>query len=167
MVMAEQQEQFVAFRAGGFHLAAPIAQVKEVVRVLPVTPLPSGPPFLEGIVELRGAVLPVMDLRKRLGQAVGPPTDAERFLIASLGGTIFALVADEVIDVLRIPVEQIRPAPLRDEMSAIDRVFRHGDTLYLVLSLDRLLNSEEEARLAELARTLAQDAGGADKEDAR
>ncbi len=152
--MTEKTEQFVAFRVGSYFLAVPIARVKEVVRPLPITPLPSGPSFLEGIVELRGTVLPVLDLRKRLAQTPNGAPDKERFLIASIGGNIFALVADEVSDVLRIPTEEVKPAPLQNQASAIDRVFRHQDELYLVLQLDLLLSTEERNRLSELAQTL-------------
>ena len=155
--MSDEQEQFVAFRVNDFDLAVPISQVREVVRPLPITALPGGPAFLEGIVELRGAILPVVDLRKRLGQTVPSPTleDTARLIVASIDGKILALVADEVTEVVRLDSSEVKPAPVSTEHSAIVRVFRYRDKIHLILDLDRLLTSEELGDMAQLAKQLA------------
>ncbi len=103
--------QLCTFRIGGEDYAIDIMRVREIIPPLPVTPVPRAPPFVEGVVRLRGDVIPVLDVRRRLGLPVTPPTRKTKYLIVNVAGRRLGLVVDEVSEVVRIPRAEIRPAP--------------------------------------------------------
>ncbi len=103
--------QLCTFRIGAEDYAIDIMRVREIIRPLPITPVPRAPAFIEGVVRLRGEVIPVLDVRKRLGVLAKAPTRKSRFLIVNVAGRRIGLVVDEVCEVLRLPRSEIRPAP--------------------------------------------------------
>ncbi len=103
--------QLCTFRIGGEDYAIDIMRVREIIHPLPITPVPRAPAFVEGVVRLRGEVIPVLDVRKRLGVEARPPTRKSRFLIVNVAGRRIGLVVDEVCEVLRLPRSDIRAAP--------------------------------------------------------
>jgi purine-binding chemotaxis protein CheW len=103
--------QLCTFRVGGEDYALDLMRVREIIAPLPITPVPRAPAFLEGVVRLRGHVVPVVDVRRRFGLPAVPPTRRTKFLIVNVGGRRVALVVDEVCEVLRLPRSEVRPAP--------------------------------------------------------
>ncbi len=103
--------QLCTFRVGGEDYAIDIMRVREIIPPLPVTPVPRAPPFVEGVIRLRGDVIPVLDVRRRLGLPLTPPTRKTKVLIVKVAGRRLGLVVDEVTEVVRIPRPEIRPAP--------------------------------------------------------
>ena len=103
--------QLCTFRLGGEDYAIDIMRVREIIPPLPVTPVPRAPAFVEGVVRLRGDVIPVLDVRRRLGLPPGPATRKTKILIVNVAGRRLGLVVDEVTEVVRIPRHDIRPAP--------------------------------------------------------
>jgi purine-binding chemotaxis protein CheW len=103
--------QLCTFRIGGEDYAIDIMRVSEIVHPLPITPVPRAPASVEGVVRLRGEIIPVLDVRKRLGVEARPATRKSRFLIVNVAGRRIGLVVDEVCEVLRLPRSEIRPAP--------------------------------------------------------
>jgi purine-binding chemotaxis protein CheW len=103
--------QLCTFRVGGEDYAVDIMRLREIITPLPVTPVPRAPPFVEGVIRLRGDVIPVLDVRRRLGLPVMSPTRKTKVLIVHVAGRRLGLVVDEVTEVLRIPRAEIRPAP--------------------------------------------------------
>lgn len=103
--------QLCTFRIGAEDYAIDIMRVREIIRPLPITPVPRAPAFVEGVVRLRGEVIPVLDVRKRLGVDAKASTRKSRFLIVNVAGRRIGLVVDEVCEVLRLPRSDIRPAP--------------------------------------------------------
>src|SRR5690606_38685533 len=93
--------QLVCVRAGAEEYGIDIMRVNEVVSPLPITRVADAPPFLEGIIELRGRFVPIMDLRKRLGIAADPVTPRHRYVIITLDGRPLGLVVDAVTEVRR------------------------------------------------------------------
>jgi purine-binding chemotaxis protein CheW len=108
---ADGLAQLCTFRVGGEDYAIDIMRVREIINPLPVTPVPRAPAFVEGVIRLRGDVIPVVDVRRRLGLAVTPPTRKTKTLIVHVAGRRLGLVVDEVTEVLRIPRSEIRPSP--------------------------------------------------------
>jgi len=108
---ADPLAQLCTFRVGGEDYALDIMRVREIIHPLPITPVPRAPIFVEGVIRLRGDVIPVLDVRKRLGLAVTPATRKSRFLVVNVAGRRIALVVDEVREVLRLPRSEIRAAP--------------------------------------------------------
>lgn len=110
--------QLCTFRIGGEDYAVDIMRVREIIHPLPITPVPRAPASVEGVVRLRGEVIPVLDVRKRLGLPAAAATRRTRFLVVTVARRRIGLVVDEVCEVIRIPRSDIRPAPpLGDDRS--------------------------------------------------
>lgn len=140
--------QVACVRLGGLDCAVDVLSIAEIVNPLPVTPVPGGPALVEGLVELRGRFLPVIDLRRRLGLPVGP---AGKLLIGRLGAARVALVCDDVSAIERLARDEIRPAP---ELGAtplapgyLTGVARHKDGVLYVIDLGKLFSDEELAAI--------------------
>ena len=103
--------QLCTFRVGGEDYAIDIMRVREIIPPLPVTPVPRSPPFMEGVVRLRGDVIPILDVRRRLGLPVPPATRKTKYLIVNVAGRRLGLIVDEVTEVVRLPRGEIRAAP--------------------------------------------------------
>jgi purine-binding chemotaxis protein CheW len=103
--------QLCTFRVGGEDYALDVRRVQEIVQPLPITPVPRAPAFVDGVVRLRGEVIPVVDVRKRFGLPASPAGHRAKHLIVKLARQRLALVVDEVSEVLRIPRGDLRPAP--------------------------------------------------------
>jgi purine-binding chemotaxis protein CheW len=117
--VAEELAQIVTFHVGQEEFGLDIGAITEAIRPLPVTPLPRMPQFVEGVINLRGIIIPVVDLRKRFGltEIRNNPRKMRMIIIrGALHGTggpqkPLALVVDSVREVLHIPLRQIEPAP--------------------------------------------------------
>jgi purine-binding chemotaxis protein CheW len=108
---ADALAQLCTFRIAGEDYAIDIMRVREIIHPGPITPVPRAPAFVEGVIRLRGDVIPVIDVRKRFGLPGTPATRKSRFLVVNVAGRRIALVVDEVREVLRLPRSEIRPAP--------------------------------------------------------
>ena len=135
----DKDAQVVIFRLGAEEFGVPIMSVQEIVR-LPetLTRVPRTPEFVEGVINLRGMVLPVIDQRRRLGMDAIERNDRQRIMVFTLGGLRTGFIVDSVAEVLRIPRQNIAPAPqLSDEqIRLIGRVARLDGDRRLVLLID-------------------------------
>src|SRR5512146_1278568 len=100
--------QIVGFRVGQETYGMPIGAVQEILRPLPVTPVPGAPAHVEGVINLRGRIISVIDLRKRCG-APAEPNRKNRILVAESAGRRVGLMVDAASEVLRIPESTIDP----------------------------------------------------------
>ncbi len=144
----DDDTQAVIFRLGAEEFAVPIMSVQEIVRVPEVlTRVPKTPDFIEGVINLRGTVLPVIDQRTRLGLPAIERNDGQRIMVYLLGGTRTGFIVDSVAEVLRIPRQQIAPAPEMSQEQS--RLIRHvakldGDKrLVMMLDPNHLLQGRE------------------------
>jgi purine-binding chemotaxis protein CheW len=161
--------QLVAFLVGEGRYALDIMRIKEIINPVKVTVVPKAPAFIEGVIELRGAILPVVDLRKRFDLPVGPPTRTTKFLIVAIDVAgrrmIVGLIVDGVLEPLRVTQEQIRPAPALTTGEAayfsgvVNRRRAERDKreeaadeegIFMLLDLDAILSSKEKITLAGL-----------------
>ncbi len=147
--------QVVIFRLGAEEFGVPIMSVQEIVRVPEVlTRVPKTPHFVEGVINLRGTVLPVIDQRSRLGMDSIARNDRQRIMVYTLGGRRTGFIVDSVAEVLRIPRAQIEPAPeLSEEQGRlISRVAKLERDRRLVMLIDpaQLLGSAELRAVARL-----------------
>lgn len=132
----------VVLDVGNESYGIPVTQVREIVRVPPITRVPNGPTFLEGVINLRGQVIPVMDLRKHLGIEGTTETRRSRVVVSELGRHTVGLMVDAVSEVVMISTADIEPPPAiiaNGNDSQIRGVARLGDRLVLFLDLDRVL----------------------------
>jgi purine-binding chemotaxis protein CheW len=150
--------QMVAFGVGPGDYAIDIMRIKEIINPLPVTVVPKSPLFIEGVIELRGAILPIVDMRKRFDLAASVATRATKFLIVGLDVAttrmIVGLVVDRVSEPLRVPKNDVRPAPQLTvgERAFFSGVVHHGDRMLMVLDVDALLSTGEKQTLSGMAR---------------
>jgi purine-binding chemotaxis protein CheW len=152
LAAAEEEEQFVIFRLAGEEYGLPIEAVQEILRVpAELTQVPQTPGFIEGVVNLRGAVLPVVDQRRRFALAQAERNERQRIIVLGIGGTRTGFIVDQVMEVLRIPRSAMQPAPRLSERQAgiIPRVANLADAKRMVLILEapRMLDAGEVAAL--------------------
>ena len=145
---ADDDIQVVIFRLGAEEFGVPIMSVQEIVRVPEcLTKVPKTPSFVEGVINLRGTVLPVIDQRTRLGMGAIERNDRQRIMVYLLGGMRTGFIVDAVAEVLRIPKAQIAPAPeMSDEQSRLIRQVAKLDgdrRLVLLIEPQHLLQGRE------------------------
>ena len=146
--------QVACFRLKDDLYAVDIMRIKEIIRPQKLTPLPQAPPFIDGIINLRGAVIPVVDLRKRFDMTPRDSTISTRLLIVRLSGQTLGLVVDDVTEVITVPVNDIKPPPVVSEGLIANHllgVCLSGDNLVMLLDIDRLLTTNEVCALGEFA----------------
>jgi purine-binding chemotaxis protein CheW len=148
---------FLVFVLGGDDFAVPILRVREIIELCPATRVPSVPPCVAGLINVRGAVVPLIDLGKKFGFAMAPTTRTSCVVIleASWGGQLTALgvLVDEVKDVATIEDEDIEPplaAGARIRIDFLRGVGKLASGLALVLDIDRVLSPEEILAVSEL-----------------
>jgi len=150
-----QEIQLACFRIGAEMYALDIMKIKEIIRPQKLTPVPKAPSFIEGVMNLRGAVIPVADLRKRFDQPVTAESRKNRIIICALTGRIIGLLVDEVFEVRRYSRQEISPAPQflkGPEAEFFLGVARRGEELIMLLDLERILSSDEKIELQRLAQ---------------
>jgi purine-binding chemotaxis protein CheW len=132
--------QWLVFQLQTHDYALPVGDVVEVLRMVALTPVPEAPPWLAGILNLRGRAIPVLDLRRRL--VVGPPEAPglnTPIIVAHAAGRPVGLIADRVSEVIALPADAIEPPDaLAGPGRAISGLAHAGDRLILVLDLPRL-----------------------------
>jgi len=147
------EEQFVVFRLGGQDYGLPIAAVEEIARRPDhMTRLPKAPKFIDGVINLRGTVVPVIDLRHRFDLAPGELKPAERILVVGIGATRAGFMVDDVLEIRRVPTDAIHRAPelSPEQMRLIGRVANLEGRMILLVDPGELLDRSEAGQLAGL-----------------
>lgn len=149
---AENHVTLGCFEVHGRMYALDVSQVREVVRWQPVTPLPSAPDLIEGVIDLRGSVVPVVDLARALGLDAIQPGPRTRIAVSEVDGLVMGLTVDAALEVLPIEVARLEdPPPLATQTGydAIRAVVRRPEAdPVLVLSLEHLLEKIYRSALA-------------------
>ncbi|MGE5623879.1 MAG: chemotaxis protein CheW [Methanocella sp.] len=135
--------QLVVFGLAGEDFGVPIAQVREINRLVPITALPKSPPSVLGIINLRGKVIPVISLRDRFGFPKAADDEATRIVVSDVAGQTVGFVVDAVTEVLRLEDAAIEPAP--ESAASVDSTFIEGigkveDRLVIVLDLAKVFD---------------------------
>ena len=146
--------QIVAFRIGRETFGLPIAIVREIVRVPEVTAVPNAPDHIEGVINLRGRIVPIVDLRKRFGDVTAPLTPKSRIVVVELNARLIGLMVNSASEVLRIPPSEIE-APNNvfpdGELDYIAGVGKLNGRLVILLDLNRILQRAELRRLEDFS----------------
>lgn len=142
--LADESLQLVTFEVAGEEFAVDILAVHEINRMMELTRVPQAPKEIEGVINLRGKIIPVMDLRKRFGLPPRARDEQTRIIVVEVGGRVIGFIVDRVRQVLPISRSIVEPAP--DMVATIDSQFISGvgklpDRLLILLDLTRLLNS--------------------------
>ena len=144
---SSKEIQLVIFKIGKEEFGVPISEVREIVRLIPITPVPRAPDFVEGVVNLRGQILAIIDLAKRLKLTPSPRSDKSRIIVVELEGNIIGMIVDEVVEVLRLSSENIDKAPelitteIHEEY--LKGVGKLGERLLILIDLARVFSPEE------------------------
>ena len=141
----DAEEQLVVFHLGPEAYGVQIAAVREIITLQPVTRVPHTPDYVEGVINLRGRVIPVIDLRRRLGLAAGERDRMTRIVVVEGDGGVIGMVVDAVSEVLTVSGEQVEPpAPYAGvDVEYVRGIAKVGDRLVILLDLDRVLTPEE------------------------
>lgn len=145
--------QVACFRLMDDLYAVDIMRINEIIRPQKLTVLPKAPSFIEGVINLRGTVIPVVDLRKRFDMPPRPSNTSTRLLIIRISGQSVGLVVDDVTEVITVPVKDIKPPPSVSDGMAVDYllgVCLSGDVLVMMLDIDKLLTTNEVKALESL-----------------
>ena len=135
-------QTWVTFTLAGESYAFPVGAVQEILRVGTITRVPDAPHPVRGILNLRGRVVPVVDLRVRLGLPSGETNSAARVLIATARGRLIGLLVDSVEQVVRLDAAAFEPPPpdvLTENSNYLRAVCQHGAGLLILLDMDRVL----------------------------
>ena len=140
----DDQLQLVTFVVANEEFAVDILAVQEINRMMNLTRVPASPPAVEGVINLRGKIIPVIDLRKRFGMPTGEKTDRMRIVVVEVHGRVVGFIVDSVNEVLRISSNIVEPAPAM--VSSVDTEFISGvgkleDRLLILLDIQKLFDA--------------------------
>ena len=145
---ADDRREMISFRIGRQEFCVNVMSVREIRGWTPATPLPHAPPFMRGVINLRGAVLPVVDLGARLGIGSADPTARHVIIVTRIGDQLVGLLVDAVCDILTVTDDALQPTP--DIAYDLAKTFVRGllpvdGRMISLISLDRMLPNEAEA----------------------
>ena len=151
---ALQLSQAVGFRLGNEEYGLDIMRVQEIILMGDITEIPEVPDYIRGLINLRGKVIPIVDLRRRFGLPAAEPTEHTRIIVVNASETTFGIVVDDVSQVLRVEGEQVEPPP--PGLVGLDQRYIAGllkleGKIMIVLNPEALLSGEDRERIEQPA----------------
>lgn len=148
------EHQLVVFELENEKYGVDIASVEGIIKMQEITRLPHAPEFIEGITNLRGTIVPVVDLRTRFGLPRQEPTRDTRIVIANMDSSKVGIIVDAVTQVIRVPDDKIEPPPQMSvtiNSAFIKNIAKLESELVILLDLGKVLSTEERESLAVMA----------------
>ncbi len=149
--VVRQEVQVVGFYIGEDEYAVNISKVREISAMVEIRKVPKSPPFVEGVINLRGGIVPVIDLRKRFELAVNENRSGAKILIVELNRNQVGMIVDNVSEVMRFYQDEIEKTPPMFSASIdsqyIQGVAKLNDKLIILLDVEKLLSFEEQSVL--------------------
>lgn len=143
--------QLVSFTLSSEEYGVEVLNVREIIRMPAITKMPNTPYFVEGIINLRGKVIPVINLRKRFGLQECDNDARTRIMVMDSSGGLAGLVVDAVSEVIRIHSEEIQPPPplVAGNVSQefISGVFNHAERMLIVMDIRQMFSTDEQSLL--------------------
>lgn len=152
---SNQQLQLVSFTVGEELFAVDILRVQEINRMMALTKVPQSPPGVEGVINLRGRIIPVLDLRRQFGFPAGEQNDQTRIVVVEVVGNTIGFIVDSVREVMRINSGIVEPNPQMGtciDSSYVSGVAKLDDQLLILLELENLLSPESLHRIAGIGK---------------
>jgi purine-binding chemotaxis protein CheW len=148
------EQQFVIFHLAEEQYGLEISSVEGIIRLQEIKNIPRSPDYIEGIIHLRGIIVPVIDLRRRFGLPQVKPTKDTRMVVIYMGKTQVGLIVDDVSEVIRVPEDAVEPPP--SMVAGADTAFIRGiakfeNRLITLLNHARILNQNEQAAVEHIA----------------
>ncbi len=150
--------QVVSFRLANEEYGLDIMAVQEIILMGEITAIPEVPDYVRGLINLRGKVIPIIDLRRRFGLGGGETTEHTRIVVVNAAGATFGVVVDAVNEVLRIEAGQIEPPPrgiVGLEQAYIKGLVKMNDKIMILLNMECVLSQVEHASQGEGAEVAA------------
>ena len=148
--------QLVGFRLGKEEYGIDILKVQEINRIADITRIPQSPDYVEGVINLRGNVIPIIDLRKRFNMPEREHDRQTRIVVGEIDGKTVGLIVDAVSEVIRLPANTIEPAPKivsRDQADYITGVGKLDDRLLMLLDIDKILTVSDKEKVFEISES--------------
>jgi len=148
---AADGSQYLTFTLGHEEYGVEILKVQEIKGYSAITPIPNTPPYIKGVMNLRGTVIPVVDLRSKLSMAEAEYNQFTVIIVVNVGAKVMGLVVDSVSDVLNIPKEDIQATPdfgAQVDARFINGMAKAGEKLVVLLDIEKVLGGEELAVLS-------------------
>ena len=148
---AAATRELIAFRIGEQEFCVDIMSVREIRGWTPATPLPRAPGFMKGVINLRGAVLPIIDLGARFGLKTSEPTARHVIMVAHVGGRMVGLLVDAVSDIIQLTDEAVQPTPdvaSEQVKTFVKGLFAIDGRMISLIELDRIVPDTAEAEAA-------------------
>jgi len=144
--MSDQELQLVSFNVGSEEFGVDILKVHEINRMTEITRVPKAPVFVEGVINLRGKIIPIIDLRKRFGMETKEKDKNTRIVVVEINEQTIGFVVDSVSEVIRMPMENIDDAP--ELVTGIDADYIKGvgkleNNLLILLDLEKVMSKQE------------------------
>lgn len=146
--------QIVSFLLGEEEFGLDIMKVQEIILVGEITKMPQVPEYVRGMINLRGHVIPVVDLRMRFKQPVREKAEEQRIIVVNIGTRTIGIVVDAVNEVLRMTPDQIEPPPsgIGDVQRFITGLLKIDKKLVILLDIEGLFSDDEQLTLTEAAK---------------
>jgi len=148
--------KIVGFMLKDEFFAFDIMKVIEIIKLKEITEVPTAPPFIEGVINLRGKIIPIIDLRKRFGLESDERDKKYRIIIVDLGKKqLVGVVVDEVMKVINVSEENILPPPptVADTGGKyIESIVKIDEMIMVMLDIDRIFSETEQIDLAEIVK---------------
>lgn len=141
-----QEDKYLTFRIDGEFYGINVLDVVEILRMIGITPIPESLPYIRGIINLRGKIIPVMDVRLRFGLEEKQADDRTCIIVVNMKGADIGLIVDTVAEVLEIPSEQIDAMPAVNQsghQKFIRGIGKVEDSVKILLELEKMVNEEE------------------------
>jgi len=158
-MLSGETVQVVSFHLGSEEYGVDISQVQEIIRMVEITHVPRAPRFMEGVINLRGQLIPIIDLRTRFGMQRGEQTKSTRIVVTEIGSKRVGIVVDSVSEVINIPLEQVENAP--DMIAGVGTEYIQGvgkvnERLIILLDLTMVITGEEKQQLESIDTSATQ-----------
>jgi len=156
---ADTTQQFLTFALGQEEYGVEILKIQEIKGFSAVTPLPNAPAYVKGVLNLRGTIVPIVDLRQKFGMPEEAYTTFTVIVVVRVQGQVMGFIVDAVSDVLTVTGAEIQPTP--DLHGQVDTTFltglaKAGEKLIILLDIDKVLTTAKTMTAAQAAVTAAQ-----------
>ena len=146
--------QLVSFKLDNEEYGIEVLKVREIIRMIPITHMPNSSQFVEGIINLRGKIIPVVSMRKKFGLQDLDNSSQTRIVVMDINGELMGFIVDSVSEVIRISGSEIQPPPNvvsgGIDQECITGVINQAERLLVLLDLERLFSQEEKKLISEL-----------------
>jgi len=153
----DQFEQLVVFQLADEYYGVDIGAVNTIIRMQTVTTVPQTPRFVEGVTNLRGSIVPVIDLRKRFGLLAGEATKTSRIVVVEAAGMMIGMVVDAVAETLRLRTDDIEPpSPVICSLDSeyLRGIGKQNDRLVILLDLEKILSSHDWEAVSKIDKVI-------------